>query len=61
MGIDKRVKLKKECFKCYYFNKKLPPMQAYKCAVSWSCPGLNWDEKKKQQTIKRGHHGYRTG
>lgn len=52
MPIKKNIKLKKECFYCYTFDKSLNPWHSYKCAVSWSCPGINWSEAKKQLAIK---------
>lgn len=57
MSTQNKIKLKKVCYNCYYFNKKLRPMQAYKCAVKSSCPGLNWSEERKRKVVERSYHG----
>lgn len=47
----KEIKLHKECFKCGYFDPEMEPGR-YKCAVSRSCPGINWSDKRKQRAIE---------
>jgi hypothetical protein len=43
-------KLKKECFKCGYFDEK--QRSFYKCAVKGFCPGSDWSKERKQQAIR---------
>ena len=51
--IKKDIKLKEVCFKCHTFDKSLGKGRSYKCTLSYSCPGLNWSEEKKQRAIRR--------
>lgn len=49
---EKASGLKKECFKCGYFDPKMGASR-YKCAITGRCPGIDWSSEHKQQAINR--------
>ena len=55
LKLEKDIKLKKECFTCKIFDEN--QKSRLKCAVGWSCPGLDWNKSRKQRAIQRnGRH-----
>lgn len=50
-GGIKLPKLKKVCFNCKTFDRRMSPA-GYKCAVKRSCPGLSWPKDKIRKAIE---------
>lgn len=47
----KNIVVKKVCFRCHTFDNSLPKRCGCKCAVTRSCPGLNFSKDEKKRLI----------